>query len=195
MAEEITTEVINNAREQLENEYLTKNQELKSHSDDSDSRDEHVQLNRFIGGVSINVNDQNIFDTYNDGSDELDSGMFSPFWFEYFISFLDDDKGNSRPSSSTSRQSSIRSSRSRGSSSRGSSSRRSRNGIDDQTIRQMFRRYLCSPTKDSDLIKQQLHIIQRELNIILDDDENFSDDDEFDSATGKINELEHTNIY
>ena len=97
---------------------------------------------------------------------------------------LDDDKGNSRPSSSTSRQSSIRSSRSRGSS-RGSSSRRSRNGIDDQTIRQMFRRYLCSPTKDSDLIKQQLHIIQRELNIILDDDENFSDDDEFDSATGK----------
>ena len=96
---------------------------------------------------------------------------------------LDDDKATSRPSSSTSRQSSIRSSRSRGSS-RGSSSRRSRNGIDDQTIRQMFRRYLCSPTKDSDLIKQQLHIIQRELNIILDDDENFSDDDEFDSATG-----------
>ena len=79
LAEEITTEVINNAREQLENEYLTKNQELKSHSDDSDSRDEQVQLNRFIGGVSINVNDQNIFDTYNDGSDELDSGMFSPF--------------------------------------------------------------------------------------------------------------------
>ena len=78
LAEEITTEVINNAREQLENEYLTKNQELKSHSDDSDSRDEHVQLNRFIGGVSINVNDQNIFDTYNDGeSDELDSGMLS----------------------------------------------------------------------------------------------------------------------
>ena len=76
LAEEITTEVINNAREQLENEYLTKNQE---NSDDSDSRDEHVQLNRFIGGVSINVNDQNIFDTYNDGSDELDSGMFSPF--------------------------------------------------------------------------------------------------------------------
>ena len=51
----------------------------------------------------------------------------------------------------------------------------------------MFRRYLCSPTKDSDLIKQQLHIIQRELNIILDDDENFdSDEDGFDSATGKL---------
>lgn len=79
LAEEITSEVINNAREQLENEYLQKNQELKSHSDDSDSRDEQsVQLNRFIGGVSINVNDQNIFDIYNDGeSDELDSGRFN----------------------------------------------------------------------------------------------------------------------
>ena len=59
----------------------------------------------------------------------------------------------------------------------------------------MFRRYLCSPTKDSDLIKQQLHIIQRELNIILDDDENFSDDDEFDSATGKRNRLMRTDKY
>ena len=78
LAEEITTEAIKNAREQLQNEYLKKSQELKSQSDDSDSRDhsdEHVQHNRFIGGVSINVNDQNIFDIYNDGeSDELESG-------------------------------------------------------------------------------------------------------------------------
>ena len=77
LAEEIANEAINNAREQLQNEYK-KNHELKSHSDDSDSRDhsdEHVQHNRFIGGVSINVNDQNIFDIYNDGeSEELESG-------------------------------------------------------------------------------------------------------------------------
>ena len=91
-----------------------------------------------------------------------------------------DHDGSSRPESSQSKRSS-RSSRSR--SSRGSSKRSSnRGGLDDITIRQMFRRYLCSPSKETEVIKQQLQIIQRELNLILDEDENYNSEDFSDSG-------------
>jgi hypothetical protein len=55
--------------------------------------------------------------------------------------------------------------------------------MDDSTVRQMFRRYLCSPTKAPDVIKQQLHIIQRELNLLLADE--FDKDSDDDSNSGK----------
>ena len=111
----------------------------------------------YIGGVSMNLNDENIFDTIRSTNE----------------SEIESDDERSRPESSQSKQSS-RSSRSR--SSRGSS-RRSRGGLDDVTIRQMFRRYLCSPSKETEVIKQQLQIIQRELNLILDDEENYNSED------------------
>ena len=73
LADEITTEAIQNAKQQLEVEYM------KIHESDMKSDDEHASdaVQRFIGGVSINVNDQNIFDTYADAESELDSGKIN----------------------------------------------------------------------------------------------------------------------
>ena len=113
LAEQLTTDAIASAQGVIERERA----ELKKQSE------QKFAVQRYIGGVSIDPNEENIFD------------------------MVEESDTTSRPSS---RPSSLRSS--------SQSSRRSRgNGIlDDVTIRQMFRRYLCSPTKNSELIRVRL---------------------------------------
>ena len=125
LAEQLTEAAIEAARDVIVNE----RENLKKASEAK------FAVQRYIGGVSVDPNEENIFDLLTEND-----------------SIGDRERTDSRPSS---RPSSVRSSH---------SSRRTPGGLlDDATIRQMFRRYLCSPTKNQEVIKVILMCKNRRL--------------------------------